>query len=397
MTTDTAGGAENLALGNYALDALTSGDGNVALGHMTLSATNAGRHNVGVGYRALYTNTTADNNVAVGKESMFYNTTGAENVAIGNQSLTANTTGASNVAIGTNALTANTTADDNVAIGRNTLSANTTGTRNIAIGRGAYYASDTENDNLAIGHNAMTTNTAGGTKNVAVGNYALDALTSGDNNTAVGYNALTGCTTANSNTAFGSGAGTDVVGAQTGVYIGLNVNPGDGNGSNNAIVIGSDFTGGGNTFSFGKGSNVVSNVFTSNATFARNSDLHKKTNIESTDLGLSFINELRPVTFNWKPSNEFPKHYVDYREENTMTTDINLYGMIAQEVESALDKVGHKNFGGWSEEEDGSQKLAQSMFIYPLINAVQELSTKNDSLETSNTALIARIEALENA
>ena len=50
-------------------------------------------------------------------------------------------------------------------------------------------ASDTENDNIAIGYNAMTTNTAGGTLNVAVGNYALDALTSGDSNTAVGYNA----------------------------------------------------------------------------------------------------------------------------------------------------------------------------------------------------------------
>ena len=37
----------------------------------------------------------------------------------------------------------------------------------------------------------------------------------------------------------------------------------------------------------------------------RNSDLHKKTNIESTDLGLSFINELRPVTFNWKPNKNF--------------------------------------------------------------------------------------------
>ena len=44
-----------------------------------------------------------------------------------------------------------------------------------------------------------------------------------------------------------------------------------------------------------------------------------------------------------------------------MDTKINLYGMIAQDVEKALDKVGHKNFGGWSEQEDGSQMLAQSM------------------------------------
>jgi len=56
--------------------------------------------------------------------------------------------------------------------------------------------------------------------------------------------------------------------------------------------------------------------------------------------------------------------------------------MIAQDVEKALDKVGHKNFGGWSEEEDGSQRLAQSMFIYPLINAVKELSTTVEELKT---------------
>ena len=75
-----------------------------------------------------------------------------------------------------------------------------------------------------------------------------------------------------------------------------------------------------NTFSFGKASNVVSNTFTSNATFTRVSDLHKKTNIKDTDLGLNFINELRPVTFNWKPNTEFPTHYKDYSEQKTTWT-----------------------------------------------------------------------------
>ena len=64
-----------------------------------------------------------------------------------------------------------------------------------------------------------------------------------------------------------------------------------------------------------------------------------------------------------------------------MDTETNLYGMIAQDVEKALDKVGHKNFGGWSQAEDGSQHLAQGMFIYPLINAVKELSTTVEELK----------------
>ena len=41
--------------------------------------------------------------------------------------------------------------------------------------------------------------------------------------------------------------------------------------------------------------------------------------------------------------------------------------------------------------------LTYTKFIPILTKAIQELSAKNDSLETSNTALIARIEALENA
>ena len=49
--------------------------------------------------------------------------------------------------------------------------------------------------------------------------------------------------------------------------------------------------------------------------WTRSSDLHKKTNIENTDIGLSFINELQPVTFNWRPNNEFPDNtYKDYSE-----------------------------------------------------------------------------------
>lgn len=100
-----------------------------------------------------------------------------------------------------------------------------------------------------------------------------------------------------------------------------------------------------------------------------------KTNIESTDIGLSFIIELKPVTFNWKDSSEFPEGYVD-KDKAEMDTETKLYGMIAQDVKAALDKVGHENFGGWSQEEDGSQRLSQEMFIYPLINAVKNFLHK---------------------
>ena len=52
----------------------------------------------------------------------------------------------------------------------------------------------------------------------------------------------------------------------------------------------------------------------------------------------------------------------------------------------------------WSESgSDNRQRIAEGELMSILVKAVQELSAKNDSLETSNQALIARIEALENA
>ena len=65
-----------------------------------------------------------------------------------------------------------------------------------------------------------------------------------------------------------------------------------------------------------------------------------------------------------------------------------MYGLIAQEVKTALDKHNITDFAGWDETEEGIQGISQEMFVHPLIKAVQELSAKNDALE-------ARIQELE--
>jgi hypothetical protein len=309
-------------------------------------------------------NTIGDQNVAVGGASTDANTTGIRLTAIGFESLTANTTGNNNTALGHSALAAVTDGDDNTSVGYNSGTAITTGSKNSILGVGAGNQITTASGNTAIGFDALTRCTIGGS-NVCVGFEAGDNITTGSNNVCVGLDSGTNITQGDNNVCVGNDA---KPAAETSTF---------------EIVLGVGFNGvGSNSFSFGKASNVVSNDFDANATFTRNSDLHKKTNIKDTDLGLSFINELRPVTFNWKPNSEFPKHYKDYSEtENSMDTETSLYGMIAQDVEKALDKVGHKNFGGWSEEEDGSQRLAQSMFIYPLINAVKELSAQVEELK----------------
>ena len=100
--------------------------------------------------------------------------------------------------------TKNTTGSKNIELGI-ALYENTSGT-DIAIGNGALDAADTESGNLAIGYDALGGPVAGGESNLAVGNYALDALTAGDDNIGIGMSALTTVTSGNRNIAIGKEA-----------------------------------------------------------------------------------------------------------------------------------------------------------------------------------------------
>ena len=106
-------------------------------------------------------------------------------------------------------------------------------------------------------------------------------------------------------------------------------------------------------------------------------------------MGLDFINDLRPVTYKWKPSNELPKTFPMYDEENQRYTDIVMTGLIAQEVKTAIETSGVERFGGWDEDNDGIQQIKKELFVFPLINAVKELTAKLEAAE-------ARIAELEN-
>jgi hypothetical protein len=183
------------------------------------------------------------------------------------------------------------------------------------------------------------------------------------------------------NTALGYQAGDVITSGSYNICIGNLTDP-SANSSTHQIVIGYNITGGeDNQFTFGKASNVVQNEFDTDANWTRTSDRRKKRNIEDDTLGLEFINNLRTVTHQWKPSNEFPEEWDEYSEENTMNLDAVMHGMIAQEVKEALDKSGCDTFGGWKERSDGSQTVSREMFVIPLIKAVQELSAEVKELK----------------
>jgi hypothetical protein len=229
-------GAGNTASGSEALKLNTTGTYNTAIGSEALEANTTASYNTASGSEALKANTTGASNTASGSEALLSNTTGSYNTASGSEALKANTTGARNTASGTYALYASTTGSYNTASGYYALGSNTTGDRNIAIGYGAYDGADTEDDNLAIGYDALGGSVAGGEYNVAIGNYALDALTSADYNTAVGYNALTDIAAGGNNTAVGYDAGANVGTGSGNVFFGKEAGDATTGGLNNVVI-----------------------------------------------------------------------------------------------------------------------------------------------------------------
>jgi len=412
---DVTTGKYSTYIGGEAGQNITTGTYNVAVGQAALNDDTVGQRTTVVGYGAL-----ATQNRATLTDSISYNT--ALGYAAGSALSTAQSctllgygagdsinTGGSNVCVGVSAGQALTSGEQNVALGSGTLNTDDQGDRSVAVGYIALYNQNIGDEisyNTAVGYYSggtlstarfntflgyqagmSSTNSGTGNSNTAIGYIAGSSMTSAANNTLVGRNAGDLITT---------GGGNVCIGADTGSTGGANLESGDDNiiignlaqvaahNQSNGICIGHNIAASANDFSFGKASNVVTNDFDTDANWSRSSDVRKKREIYDQNLGLDFINDLRTVSFQWKPSNEFPKEWNDYSEENTMNTDVVMHGFIAQEVKEALDKHASErdsNFSGWKEGEDGMQHTSREMFVIPLIKAVQELSSKVTELQ----------------
>lgn len=118
--------------------------------------------------------------------------------------------------------------------------------------------------------------------------------------------------------------------------------------------------------SIGKSSNRYSAVFATNGTI-QTSDRRLKDNIQPSQLGLNFINDLNPVSYTFRDSPNKTR-----------------WGLIAQEVKETIDRH-NVNFAGWhldyNDNPASIQNLIYTEFIGPLIKAVQELSLQNTQLQ----------------
>ena len=318
LTSLSAYGAANLssnaAFGAGALsNAGTTGTANTAIGNSTLSSNTTGYDNTAVGGRALQSNTTGFRNSVVGEGALRSNTTGVNNTAIGYTALELNTTSNFSTAVGAFALPASTGAA-NTAVGAGALQLNTTGTTNTAVGQNALDANVTGSANTAVGTGALGLST--GNSNTAVGQNALSSLVSGSNNTGIGNGAQPSSTTVSN--------------------------------------------------SFTLGDSAISALRCQITTISGLSDARDKTNIVDIPAGLSFVQALRPVSFEW-----------NMRDGGKV--GIPEFGFIAQELQAVQVETGITVPNLVYDDNPDKLEAAAGTLIPVLVKAIQELSAKVDT------------------
>ncbi len=231
--------------------------------------------------------------------------------------------GSQNTSTGSDVLT-NNTGVRNTASGYRTLYENIGGSTNTAAGYQSLYNNTSGSDNTAIGHEALYTNTTAN-RNTAVGVNALDFNTTGTGNTAIGYQADTVSLDLQNATVIGNEARVD---------------------ASNKVRIG----------------NTSVTVIEGEVAFTSSSDARLKDNIKPVNQGLALINDLNPVS---------------YHRTNNPDSDIEM-GLLAQEVEATLEKIGLSNSGMVHQPTENSyMSLRYNDLLAPIIRAIQELDAQH--------------------
>jgi len=254
---DITTATENVVVGNNAGHDITTGSYNVLLGGTAGNALTTQSYNIAIGLSALYTNA-ADYNIAIGYKAGELNVsgtslvyigytagryaTGASNLYIGDcagRGVSGQSTGIANIAIGATALYVYTTGHDNTAIGLQSLQSLTTGNYNTAIGANAGYGITTTNGNMLLGTYAGqyvdgnyntyigyqtglgSSGASTGIGNVGIGFSAAAATTIGSYNISIGYLAASALQNMTDTIMIGRYAGGKSFGNDTGsIYMG---------------------------------------------------------------------------------------------------------------------------------------------------------------------------------
>lgn len=266
----------------------------------------------------------------------------------------------------------------------------TGGNGSVVIGYNAFANSAS----VSIGNSAQRSNTTG-TYNCVIGSFCGDNMTSGNGNCLLGSNNSRNMNSGINNTILGISSGVGITSQNNNTIVGYysDVKDGAGVSYNNCSVIGANIRGiisGNSQIQLGD-SSTTTYVY---GTVQTRSDARDKADIQDTQLGLNFIEKLRPRDFKFD-------YREDYKEtinnpETQETTVFHLdkdgskkrnryhHGLIAQEVKAVMDDLGI-DFGGYQDHKinGGADRLTigYDELISPMIKAIQQLNEKVKNLE----------------
>jgi len=191
-------------------------------------------------------------------------------------------------------------------------------------------------------------------ENVLIGNNVAAALTTGGGNVIIGDNAGAGGTiTGSTNTIVGDNAGYDIVDGINNTILGAGAAAAATNTSNSVTL----------------GNGSISALRCQIQTISGLSDRRDKKDIKDLDIGLDFINTLRPVKFTW-----------NMRDGGKV--GIKEVGFIAQDLDESQNKFDAEEYLQLVLK-DNPEKLEAAMgkLLPSMVNAIKELSAKNEALE----------------
>ena len=313
----------------------------VSLGFGTLSALTAGgTQNVAIGYQA-GRKINGGSNTFIGTCSG-----GAEGAGL---------IGSSNIAIGCGAMSFSGTVGNVIAIGAS-AGGRIQGTTNIAIGTQALY-----------GGNSLT---GVGTYNVGIGGFTSFLFTTGSLNVSVGHCTMFGATSACQNVALGFESLKNVT---TGTN---NLAVGSYSGTTGGTISGlANITTGSNNIVLGNFNHTCAQIKV--AWTVTSDERDKAIDPAGVPYGLAFVNQIEPIAYCWCD-----------RATGEVTEDRKRFGFSAQNICALETSTAEPIIV--SADDPENLRFTDQMLLPVLVNAIKELSAKNDALE-------ARIALLEGA
>ncbi len=322
-------GSYNVFSGSYAGAGNTSGAQNSFYGYYAGIENTTGSFNTFIGNNAGRTNSTSANNSFFGS-SAGYSSTGADNTYIGCNAGTNGTSGYDNSYLGSSSGFANTTGYQNVFLGKYAGKINTTGARNSYMGVSAGSNNQTGNRITLMGFSANVPSSTSLTNATAIGAYAYASAS----NTLV-LGAISGVNSAPASTNVG-------IGTSAPSYL-LHVN-------------GTAAKPGGGTWTVASDSKLKKNI------------------ADFTD-GLSLVEKIHPVTF-------------QYNGKAGMPTDKKYVGIIAQEMQKiAPYTIGTFTYQDTTGNSEEYLDYDPNAVMYVLVNAIKE---QQKQLQNQQTQLDAQ-------